>query len=144
MLLPRMASQSVFLKGEETPLALRLGTDLHVSWYILFKRWVLSYQASGFDWGLNPVWSRRRRTKPTMDSSTTASKRDGERVPARLEALVHPHVSSYDYFLSQGLHEALAHVEPVEVRVGRRRFGGVLCGGVCWPLLIRATAERDC
>lgn len=57
-----------------------------------------------------------------------ASKRDGDRVPARLEALVHPHVSSFDYFLSQGMHEALAHVEPVEVRVGGRRFEGRLLG----------------
>ena len=113
------------LPGEKKlPFSILSVPPFQASGSVPFKLRISSFQASGSI----RVCPGRRRTASTMEVDAMASKRDGDRVPARLEALVHPHVSSFDYFLSQGMHEALAHVEPVEVRVGGRRFEGRLLG----------------
>jgi hypothetical protein len=39
----------------------------------------------------------------------------GDRVPAEYEALVQPHVDSYDYFATDGMQLAVDSMEPIEV-----------------------------
>ena len=43
-----------------------------------------------------------------------------EDVPQCYRDLVRPHVESFDYFLGEGMHMALDHLEPVRVRLCRR------------------------
>ncbi len=40
---------------------------------------------------------------------------DGNVVPAAYEELVRPHVDSFDYFISEGLQQAVQSMEPLEV-----------------------------
>ena len=40
----------------------------------------------------------------------------GNDVPEEYLALVEPHVASFDYFLSEGMHLAVESIEPIEVR----------------------------
>lgn len=40
----------------------------------------------------------------------------GEMVPAELQALVAPHIESYNYFVGEGLQEVVQRLDPVEVR----------------------------
>ena len=42
----------------------------------------------------------------------------GDTVPAEYEALVQPHVDSYDYFATDGMQLAVDSMEPIEVGAG--------------------------
>ena len=55
----------------------------------------------------------------------------GPQVPEEFEALVAPHVDSFDYFLGEGLQLMVASLKPVEVRFLLqcvRCAPGCLCG----------------
>ena len=39
----------------------------------------------------------------------------GNRVPEEFEALVRPHIDSYDYFIGDGMHVVVESIEPLEV-----------------------------
>lgn len=56
----------------------------------------------------------------------------GDRVPDEYEALVQPHVESFDYFLGEGMELVVDSMEPIEVRrlplAGSGHAAGVLLG----------------
>jgi len=39
----------------------------------------------------------------------------GHNVPEEFQALVRPHVESYDYFIGEGMHVVVEGLEPIEV-----------------------------
>lgn len=39
----------------------------------------------------------------------------GDRTPERFQELVRPHLESYDYFITEGMHLVLERLEPLEV-----------------------------
>lgn len=39
----------------------------------------------------------------------------GQHVPEEFEALVRPHVESFDYFIGDGMHAVVENTEPIEV-----------------------------
>ena len=44
----------------------------------------------------------------------------GNRVPEEFEALVRPHVDSYNYFIGEGMHVVVENLDPIEVRSQQR------------------------
>ncbi len=47
-----------------------------------------------------------------MPAAETA---DGSMVPAELQALVAPHIDSYNYFIGEGMQEVVQRLDPIEV-----------------------------
>ena len=60
-------------------------------------------------------------------------------VPKELEALVQPHIESFDYFVGEGLHKVVEGIEPIEVR---SKSDGMTFGQVRLLARLRGRLER--